>query len=649
MKKRVLIPALFFAGVAFAQNSTIFNNAAALQEAQQKGLSPADHAGYVSHKYKEWQVANGLVPAATQQPSFKNGSGVFNTLQSASNIDFETGDYTGWQLYVGDNDMNSFGSLSNVVPSVAGLSDTLQIDTYYSYMGTNTCDMIDASMRHGLMTPAIGSDPLTGIPLASPLGGNYVARVGRFCRYYEASVLEQTFNVTAGQQVLNYAYALVLEDGGHSAVVGEQAYFRFSVLDSAGVDIPGTAIYIQSDNGTTPGFYPSIYQVAPDGIYYKPWTPVSVDLSAYVGQNVTVRVTTAGCIYDGHSGYAYFDARMDSTGNVANVWPGDANYDLTADLNDLIYIAWANGATGPARTGATNNWNAEPSADWGQKTVYGTEYKHADCNGDGVIDLNDTLAVFLNSGSTHVFKNSPSSPTLQSVSNYRNITLSSSTQAIGPNQQFSVDMYLPANSTNSNSIFGITFRVYVPTQYISQFVGASFNASAMGIQGSNLLAKAIYRASAGYVEVCLVRTDKQSSNAIGKLGTLVFKANAFTNSGASSFGVGNVKAMRYNGQYLPIGGNGITPQFNVALGVNEIASSDLLLAPNPTADYISIVGLDEAANTYEISNVVGQKIASGTVKGSETINVSALEKGTYILKLYAASNNEMRINRFVKK
>lgn len=84
-----------------------------------------------------------------------------------------------------------------------------------------------------------------------------------------------------------------------------------------------------------------------------------------------------------------------------SVWPGDANADGIANMYDLLNIGYAAGAAGPPRTGASNAWTAQNAIDFG--TTFGpvVDYKHADCNGNGVIDVNDTLALSLNYSLTH--------------------------------------------------------------------------------------------------------------------------------------------------------------------------------------------------------------------------------------------------------
>ncbi|MEO1451717.1 MAG: hypothetical protein AAFV07_19465, partial [Bacteroidota bacterium] len=84
-----------------------------------------------------------------------------------------------------------------------------------------------------------------------------------------------------------------------------------------------------------------------------------------------------------------------------SVWPGDANYDLVANNQDLLAIGVAFGLTGPPRANASLNWTGQPSVDWTDTLPGGINFKHADTDGNGVVNTADTVAINLNYGLTH--------------------------------------------------------------------------------------------------------------------------------------------------------------------------------------------------------------------------------------------------------
>ncbi len=631
MKKLLLTACALFIGILNAQNDRLFvkegfDNEKALQEAKAKGLDPVDHAGYVKKQYNAWLKQNGelaIEPKKTQAVLKKTP----NAITAGVNIDFENGDYTGWSTLAGENMISSNGPLQNLHPVNAAGIDSLP----------TSCDLSDTTVRHGLMT-GVFSDPVCGFPITSPFGGNYVARLNRYCTSYEGAQLVQSFAVTPGATVLNYAYAVVLEDGTHAW--GEQTYFKVLVKDVMGGLID--SVYMQAANGTTPGFYPVL---GGNGYtYYKPWTPVSVNLAPYIGQTVSVEVTAAACIYSGHSGYAYFDARLDSTSLMPNVWPGDANYDLTADMNDLFYLGWAYGSTGTLRTSGTNNWQAEPSADWGQSTAYGTEFKHADCNGDGTINDDDTTAILLNYGQGHAFKMAHSHQ-IASLSNYRNIGITPSSGTIGTNQALALNLSLPISMSSPNDLMGIAFRLHVPAGFIASLTSSDFSNSFVGTKGSTLMTISKAVLAQDHIDICLVRKDQQNTTAGGTLADINLLTSNFGSSGTGVFSISHIRAVTYQGAYLPVGAGTASVNFVAATGIQKINTELIKVGPNPANDKIMIDGLTERTS-FEILNVIGQPVLKATCDNKKFIDVAALEKGAYFIKLNTAQGVVTR--KFIK-
>lgn len=72
------------------------------------------------------------------------------------------------------------------------------------------------------------------------------------------------------------------------------------------------------------------------------------------------------------------------------VWPGDANNNGVVNSVDVLYIGWAFGATGPARSITSTDWEAQTApAPWSNTFPDGLNFYFADANGDGVVDEED--------------------------------------------------------------------------------------------------------------------------------------------------------------------------------------------------------------------------------------------------------------------
>lgn len=202
---------------------------------------------------------------ALQRPS----SSLPTPQQACTNIDFETGNLSGWTTTTG------FHPLYNPIGCCA------------------------TSGGAQVITSGTALDACGGFPVVAP-GGTFSMRLGDNNVNGVADRITQTFNVTAANANFTYKYAVVFQDPGHTPA--EQPSFQVDMLDSAGNAIPCTYYNVAAGQGIS-GFLNSSCAT----VIYKPWTSVSVDLTNYIGQNVTIQFTTYDCALGGHYGYAYID------------------------------------------------------------------------------------------------------------------------------------------------------------------------------------------------------------------------------------------------------------------------------------------------------------------------------------------------------
>jgi gliding motility-associated-like protein len=277
---------------AYGDSLDGFNPDAIMARANAKGLQPWEAAMYLGRMQrlyinKKYGIGEQPVSKNIQPPSSERLAPMNNVAQvPCTNMDFEQANFTGWTGAIGDNNLSSLGPLQNVTPGI--------------FSTTQDALLTDCAARHTIVSAASGNDPCGAFPAVAPNGGLYSVRMGQTCASYQGEILEQTFTVAPGNTSFTYEYAVVLNDGGHSA--GEQPYFKIEMFDQSGNLIPCSQYFVEA-SGSVPGFV----QCTP-GVFYKPWSTVNVDLSAYLATNVTIRFTVAGCIYAGHYGYAYIDA-----------------------------------------------------------------------------------------------------------------------------------------------------------------------------------------------------------------------------------------------------------------------------------------------------------------------------------------------------
>ncbi|MFZ4739646.1 MAG: T9SS type A sorting domain-containing protein [Bacteroidales bacterium] len=239
---------------------------------------------------------------------------VFSTPQpSCTNLGFEN-DYSAWFATLGQQ------------YEVIGAGTPIYVPLLFN----NTTDpnfAIDTS----------GIDQYGGFPKV--YAGTKSLRIGNTATYqtYDGASVEQSFTVDTNTNfIINYA--VVLETGGHP--YNEQPFFKVDFFKPNGNSDTCNSYTLALPNS---GLLPAIG--GNPTVFYKPWTKAGIDLTAYLGQNVTVRFTVSDCSPGAHFGYAYIDcscAPFKITSSHDTICAGDT-VTLTAPSGGSNYI-WSPGA-----------------------------------------------------------------------------------------------------------------------------------------------------------------------------------------------------------------------------------------------------------------------------------------------------------------
>lgn len=323
--------------VTRADSLSGFNRDSCYAVATQAGIEEWEKAIYL-HKCEELFLNKKYGNARLGQPP------VVIPMTPCTNMGFETGDFSGWNGFIGDNTVNSLGPLQNISTGIfSGQLNPLESDQ---------------NARHSVMNAAGGTDNCGGFSVCPPGYGTYVCRLGNTYAMYQGEGIEQTFVVDPNNTQFSYRYAVVLYDGSHPAQ--EQPYFQISVLDSIGNPVNACAQYYVAAGTSNVGF-----TSCGGSTWYRPWTTVSFDLSAFVNQSITVRFVAAGCIWGGHYAMAYIDASCSSIADAvsATFCPGSPGAFLVAPpgFGDYQWF-YPNGSP---IVGATNDSLFVPSATTG--------------------------------------------------------------------------------------------------------------------------------------------------------------------------------------------------------------------------------------------------------------------------------------------
>lgn len=187
----------------------------------------------------------------------------------------------------GEDVVATYGTFSNPYANI-GVYDTAFTDDPKYWRHTINWDPDEYDPRTGGRLKIVPEDEVASVRL-----GNW--NVGA-----EGESLSFFYTVDGeNASILLLKYAVVLEDPNHGPA--DQPHFNLEILDEWGnlIDYTcGTAdFYADSQR---PGWNTF------GSVTWKDWTTIGLNLDAYDGERLEVRLTTRDCNWSGHFGYAYF-------------------------------------------------------------------------------------------------------------------------------------------------------------------------------------------------------------------------------------------------------------------------------------------------------------------------------------------------------
>lgn len=171
--------------------------------------------------------------------------------------------------------------------------------------------------RHTIHYMPGETDPRTDNMLATkPEGALASVRLGNWNTGAEGEAIEYVYDVPDGDvAILKLKYAIVLNQPAQSHPEEDQSSFKLDIYTSE----KGKNQLRPLDGGCGQATFHVGYgdltgwhAVGAGEIMWKEWTEVSVNLREYVGQRITVRLSTADCTQKGHYSYAYFTLDCES-------------------------------------------------------------------------------------------------------------------------------------------------------------------------------------------------------------------------------------------------------------------------------------------------------------------------------------------------
>lgn len=349
------------------------------------------------------------------------------------------------------------------------------------------------------------------------------------------------------------------------------------------------------------------------------------------------------------------------------VFPGDINYDNIANMDDLL--DWGlipMDATGAPRDTATLNWQAQACIDWANTQTNGSNYKHADCNGNGIKDITDPNAITLNYHQTHngnqAGKTEDEDYTLSAIPIYN------------PMANNYVDFEIGVQANNNlplPNIYGIRFDVKYQGDIL--MVDALFDNYCLGTPNVDMIGLQKYYATDSLLHIGMTRLNLQDVSPnipLCKVGCLIgtpiigqiYTTNPNAGSGKTedyipvdsiSLCLNNVRLLDKNGYETPIGTKIVQIWYDVipdaAISINN--NTNVSVFPNPANQQLNIIyhSLSHPNATFVLYDMLGQQVLSQpiTALNTTTLNTSTLPVGVYTYQLWANKNEILQKGKVV--
>ncbi|WP_020537812.1 cohesin domain-containing protein [Lewinella cohaerens] len=315
------------------------------------------------------------------------------------------------------------------------------------------------------------------------------------------------------------------------------------------------------------------------------------------------------------------------------VWPGDTNDDGIANNLDLLPIGLGFGSEGAVRNNPSLQWLAQYAEGWAAQTPASeVNYRHADTNGDGIVNGLDTLALSLNWG-LEAENFAPGTP--EDFFTGAPFFVEADTVQAGATARLPIILGVPDEQVND--AYGIAFSIRYPAEMITPG-SLQINADGwLGIENDNLLLMYHDYPAQGRVEVAMVRTDGQEMSGEGTIGELIIIMEDVILRGLVDVMVPivieDVTLINFSEQQLPT-----APKQTVTLveGVTNTDTpawaNDISVLPNPTTGPLKIESGEVIVESIRLTDVNGKLLLSQKIDNNE-LDLSSYPAGVYYLQL----------------
>lgn len=310
------------------------------------------------------------------------------------------------------------------------------------------------------------------------------------------------------------------------------------------------------------------------------------------------------------------------------VWPGDINRDGIVNRFDALGVGIAFGRTGPNRPMGSGDYIPQTANDWAGDLFGGINSKHADCNGDGVVNLADLNVIFNNYNPLHTdyepYFTDPSTP---------DIFVDFENQEVLAGSEISIPIMLGTAENTIADFYGIAFNVSYDTSLVDQSsTRIEYNESWVGSEDEVLTLSKNFP-NKGKLEAAISRKNGETVTGGGEIARLILVmeevlAGKKDNTQSDTLSV-VIKAVRNNGttgNFVRMGRVESQAIVNYNIEENPLSpnNSTFRVFPNPNNGqfYVGIAGSEQEETYYiHVYNTIGQLLHKQELSSTAPVNI----------------------------
>ncbi len=321
------------------------------------------------------------------------------------------------------------------------------------------------------------------------------------------------------------------------------------------------------------------------------------------------------------------------------VLPGDANKDSTINIFDVLALGVGFNSTGKIRPNAVIDPIPQAAFDW-TDFLDQLNFKHIDCDGNGLINEADYTAIdqnYLPIKEKAVLSIDPSLPIVS-------LRFETDTLLVNPSQTIRVPVTLEVGLITD--FYGLALALDYKGATIQDIETTYDETSFLG-DSNDILAKQKNLKADNQLGVAITRTNQIAVTGAGKIAEVAFIVIADLIEGRTTvieLDLNDLKAINSRGEIIPVSTDAKNPTIviiadSMSVNINnQLLDRQLEVYPNPTKAQLSLI-LSEELNLedgiMEIFNTLGQRILTQQFHQHQTfLDLKKLESGVYWIKVH---------------